>query len=160
LCISLHTIGNSFATLPISSFGRQWSTARYPVFWQAIAWTARLWLLNCESQDCGLPGKTNRSRLRTAPSGDSQTTRVARLRGHGQPHPRIARYAADAGFSTYLSGDAGLAAVELLIRNFRFQLSLPPESLRVPKLKSFVPEAGRRHNKFNRNLRLAHEAGT
>jgi len=29
----------------------------YPAYWQEIAWTARLWLLNCESQDCGLPGK-------------------------------------------------------------------------------------------------------
>jgi hypothetical protein len=93
-------------------------------------------------------------------SGDAQTSRVARPRGHAQPHPRIARYAADAGFSTYLSGDAGLAAVELLIRNFRFELSLPPESLRVPQLKSLLPEAGRRHNKFDRNLCFTHEAGT
>ena len=36
LCISLHTIGNSFATLPSSSLRRQWFTARYPVFWQEI----------------------------------------------------------------------------------------------------------------------------
>jgi hypothetical protein len=79
---------------------------------------------------------------------------------HAQPHPCSARYAADAGCSTCFSGDAGLAAVELLIRDFRFELSLLPESLRVPKLKSFVPEAGRRHNKFNRNLRLTYEAGT
>jgi hypothetical protein len=39
--------------------------------------------------------------------------RVARPRGHAQPHPRIARYAADAGCSTCFSGDAGLAAAEL-----------------------------------------------
>jgi hypothetical protein len=61
LCISLHTIGNRFATLPISSFGRQWSNARYPMFWQAIAQTARLWLLNCGSQDCGLQPATEPS---------------------------------------------------------------------------------------------------
>jgi len=47
-------------------------------------------------------------------------------------------------------GAAAPGQVEL-----HFELSLPP-----PKLKSFIPEAGRRHNKFNRNLRLAHEAGT
>jgi len=32
--------------------------------------------------------------------------------------------AADAGYSTCLSGGTGLAAVELLGRNFRFELSL------------------------------------
>jgi hypothetical protein len=55
----------------------------------------------------------------------------------------------------FFSGETGLAAVELLIRNSRFELFLPP-----PKLKSFVPEAGRLHNKFNRNLCLTHEART
>ena len=138
------------------------SLAPYPAYWQRIAWTARdFGFLIAGHRIACYNWQTNRPPSpQTVISGDSQTSRVARPRGHGQPHPRIARYAANAGYSTCLSGGTGLAAVELLIRDFRFELSLPPESLRVPQLKSLLPEAGRRHNKFNRNLRLAHEAGT
>jgi hypothetical protein len=70
----------------------------------------------------GYPANEPSPYPRTVTSGDAQTSHVARPLGHGQPHPPIARYVADAGYSTYFSGDAGLAAVELLIRDFRFEL--------------------------------------
>jgi len=66
----------------------------------------------------GYNRQPNRPRLLTVTSGDAQTSRVARPRGHAQPPPRSARHAADAGCSACFSNDTGLAAVELLIRIF------------------------------------------
>jgi hypothetical protein len=99
-CISLHTLGNRFATLPSSS-GTQWSTSWYPVFSQEIAWTARLWLLNCESQDCGLPGKRTVLQPTDDNSGDSQNSPVARPRPALQILPaRISHLAISGRFQT------------------------------------------------------------
>ena len=41
---------------------------------------------------------------------------------HGQPHPRIARYAAHVALHFDFADDACLAAVELLVGNFRLEL--------------------------------------
>ena len=92
----------------------------------------RLWLLNCAHRIAGYDRQPNRPRLRTAPSGDAQTRRVARPRGHAESHPRIARHAADAGCSACFSSDTGVAAVELLNSEFAFCAFPLPESLVFP----------------------------
>ena len=89
-------------------------------------------------------------------SGDSQTSRIARPRGYAQPQPCIARYAADAGCSTCFSGDAGLAAVELLIRisaknlaslGFNFQVRPRRPPLRATTHMNATPHPRREYRR-------------
>ena len=131
LCISLHILGSRFATLPSSSFGRQWSTARYPVFWQEIAWTGDYGFLIARTELRATTGNRTVRAYGRHPSGDAQTRRVARPRGHAESHPRIARHAANAGCSACFSSHTGVAAVELLNSEFAFCAFPLPESLRV-----------------------------